>query len=360
MLVSSTCYRKPWAFFFALVLAASVHRSTTLAGRVDIDLSTTTVLGTDKSRTAAVALIVDEEDVDLFNMPTLTLPSMESSDDEAPQTVYTKTESITRKGAQGGIEVVWKGSISDRGRIGFATLIQSSTGRLAGVLDTETSAFTLATMPNGILQLREAFWEDAKDSESIEFDGDAGDLDGRTNVEELVSVMVAENPSGEVLTTSRGAGVELSGPTRMLRGEDRNLQSWTNVDVLVLITNRAACESAGLSFGCEMTGENVAPIQSLLKVAEEQTNTAMQAVGIRASVTFVKFSFLAPSYDGYPNQAALETLRTSPNVEQMRNEAGADLISMISGMDPTETYLGIAYSNRPESVATYRSFQVCK
>jgi len=356
------CHGLAYYWLVLSVVAASFAVRRAEGGNVEI--VSTSIVETGKSRTAIAALSISEEDaIDLFRMPTLSLPSMGSGSDD--ETVYTKTESIIRTiEEQGGLEVVWKGSISEPGRIGFATLIQGSNGELAGIMNTETSAFSLSTMPDGILQLRETFWRDgAPDGGSIEFEGFEGDIGGRSSgVNEPVSAaLFVDNPKRDILETSRGNGARLTREpgSRMLRDEDRKLQSMTNVDVLVLISNRAACESAGLSFGCDLMDNITAPIEGLLRVAEEQTNTAMQAVGISASITFVQYIYLGPNdFDGYPSIDTLEFIRISLVIGAWRNEAGADLVCMITGDGPEvdqnqQEVVGNAYLNRPESTSTW-------
>jgi len=225
---SSTSSTLSFAFLALVGFVVVLHRGE--AGRIDIE-DFATVVETEKSRTATVALSITDQDVDLFQMPTLTLSSMESGSDD--ETVYTKTESFEREIESGGLEIVWKGSNSNPGGYGFATLIQSSLNKnVAAILSTETSTFTLVTLPGGTLQLRETYWKDARDSKPMElgiFEGAAeGGLSGRGNgVDLTASSLLFQLPKSVVSKTSKGngAGVLSEGPAgRMLRDNERNLQ----------------------------------------------------------------------------------------------------------------------------------------
>ena len=113
------------------------------------------------------------------------------------------------------------------------------------------------------------------------------------------------------------------------------------------------CESAKLTYGCALTVENRAPIEGMLKVVEEQTNSAMQDVGVRTSVTFVRIVYLSADFDGRPSGASLQLIRNSASVAAWRSEAGADLVTMVTGNDPNNVVAGLSYQNFPESVSRY-------
>ena len=146
--------------------------------------------------------------------------------------------------------------------------------------------------------------------------------------------------------------------TRFLRGGqasvNRTLQEIYEVDILVVVTNRAMCEYAGLDAGCPLTDENRAPMESALAIAQEQTNDAMSSVGIPVETRIVGFSFLEGTFDGKPNTDTLNVLLTDSNVAQWRKDAGADLVAMITGFDPNTC--GIAYLNMHVSATSYACF----
>ena len=346
---------------FALLIAAAIiaHHATD-AGQIDVDPGTLTTRG--KSNCVSASFSVNAEtDVDLFNMPSLSLPLAVGGTEEAEVVVFTKTEATRRTVDDGLVEVVWHGSLSDSERFGHATLIQKSDGNVAGILSTETSAFTLKTLPDGSLELEESFWADdfedsvyeeeyIEESDSI-VDGDAG------SDESFTSAMVVDSPTSVTSETSWGQGIGVfdEGENRSLRDENRILQQFRNVDVLILITNRAMCSAARLSAGCALNASSRAPIEGMVKVVEEQTNAAMQAVGVRTSVTFVRIVHLNASYDGRPTSETLRELSASQTVASWRAGAGADLVAMVTGEDPNGLIGGLSYLNRAWSVNRYIS-----
>ena len=335
-----------YSLSLALLVAAAFAVRGTDAGKINLDLRT--LVTTKKSLTATASFSIDVGDINLFNMPSFILPTGEGA-----EFVYIKTESTERK-IKGGTEVVWQGSLSESNRFGLATLVQKSNGNLAGIFSTETSAFTLTTMPGGTLQLKETFWVDAPEHSDSEPEAPEGDVGDTVFEETMFSSLVVESPAAEVSSISSGNGVDVSGGTdRSLRDGNRSLQSMTNVDVLILITNRALCETAKLAVGCDLTDANRAPIEGMVKVVEEQTNTAMQAVGVNTKVTFVRIVHLSASYDGRPSVSTLQDIRNSPALAAWRSEAGADLVAMVTGDDPDGKIGGISYLKSPESASRY-------
>lgn len=99
------------------------------------------------------------------------------------------------------------------------------------------------------------------------------------------------------------------------------------MDLLIIVTNRAMCEHAGLSVGCEANDANKAAIQGELPVLASQTNSAMQSVGVAAEIRIVRTIYLQPGYDGRPNRETLEVIRTNSDIQQWRDDAGADLVA---------------------------------
>ena len=348
------------AFWVLTAAAASFVVRGIDAGRIDIDFNT--LVSTENSHTAVASLYIygglDEAnaiDTSLFDMPSLSLPTGMGIGSPEPVSVYIKTVSTERE-VPGGIEVVWKGVLADSNRFGMASLIQTSDG-IAGTFSTETSAFTLMKTHDGNLELKETYWKDDLAGSSFEddqIDPTEFDLGDAAFEETLFSSMVVEIPKVQSSTTSIGDGVDLAiGQNRILREPHRSLQSLTNIDVLVVVTNRAMCESAKLAYGCELTIENRAPIEGMLKVVEEQTNSAMQDVGVATSVTFVRIVYLSADFDGRPSGASLQLLRNSASVASWRSESGADLVAMVTGNDPANQIAGLSYQNNPESVSRY-------
>ena len=346
--------RSTTASALALWIAAAFSGHGAYAGRIDVDR--TTLVAAEKSITVSAVLAIDEQvDIDLFNMPSFILPTGVGGADEV-EVVYYKIEATQRTIAGGFLEVVWHGSISDSDRIGLATLIQKSDGNVAGIFSTETSAFMLSTMPEGTLELKETFWADDFDDSVVDDEVEPENYITGDAVEEetFSSAMVIDSLMSEASTTSWGNGAGVSGgESRSLRDGNRNLQSLTNVDVLILITNRAMCGAARLPAGCTLNARNRAPIEGMVKVVEEQTNTAMQAVGVRTAIRFVRTVHLSNGYDGRPSRESLQDMRNSEAVSSWRAGAGADLIAMVTGDDPSGTVGGISYLNLPWSASRY-------
>ena len=325
------------------------------AGSINIDFNT--LVTTEKYHTGVAVFSINDgendRDTDLFNMSSLSVPTGMGNGRAESEAVYTKIESTRRK-LSGGMETVWKGSLSDSNRFGFATLIQNSDS-LAGTFSTETSAFVLTKTHDGNLQLKETFWKDDLDSGSVELDEivpEVSDLGDSIFEETLFASMVVEMPKVEDSITSIGKNV-FEGQHRMLRDGDRSLLTLTNVDVLVLVSNRAMCESAGLTYGCDLTDDNRAPIEGMIKVVEEETNSAMQSVGASSSVTFVRIIHVSADFDGRPSGDTLQLIRNSATIAGWRAEVGADLVHMVTGDDPNNKVAGLSYLNNPESASRY-------
>ena len=336
------------ARFTQLFLVGAFALGGAAAGRIDLDAGS--VVTKEKSIVASASFSISTGDIDLFNMPSFILSTAVGL-----SFAYTKTEATQRK-VVGGVEVVWHGSLSESNRFGLATLIQKSDGNLAGIFSTETSAFTLTTMPVGTLQLTETFWVDApEDSEADMAPTDAeGDIGDAIYEEKLFSQLIVESPKSVESVTSGGNGAGVTGGgNRSLKDGHRSLQTMTRVDVLILITNRALCETAKLPVGCDLTDESRAPIEGMVKVVEEQTNTAMQSVGVNTKVTFVRIVHLSAGYDGRPSGTTLQDIRNSKSIDTWRTEAGADLVAMVTAADPANLIGGLSYLNSPESASRY-------
>jgi hypothetical protein len=113
------------------------------------------------------------------------------------------------------------------------------------------------------------------------------------------------------------------------------------------------CRAASLPDGCAFTDANRKPVEDKIVLANQQTNSAVQGVGISLSFRIVGVIYLEASFDANPDVAALEVLRTSTSVRAWMDEVGADLVAMLTGSIPNGfPAAGIAYLNRPESVTS--------
>ncbi len=168
----------------------------------------------------------------------------------------------------------------------------------------------------------------------------------------LIAVGTSYPDNSGAVTSSAGKAASLVGSiTPMLRS--RELHTGPVVDVLVIVTNRAMCQAASLAAGCAFTPANIKPIEDKIVLANQQTISAVQDVGVSLSFRIVRVVHLAALFDANPDAAALEILRFDSNIQTWRDEVGADLVAMLTGSLPSGfRAAGIAYLNRPESVTS--------
>jgi len=128
--------------------------------------------------------------------------------------------------------------------------VQNTNGDVSGTFNTLSTAFALTQMPSGALRVKETYWVDALETGTdVEAEGGAaqGRVDGGEETLMAAEMMVARPKSqSEVVSTGEGVAIQDSAGNRMLRGQDRGLQSNAKIDVLIVVTNAAMCESAGL------------------------------------------------------------------------------------------------------------------
>jgi hypothetical protein len=128
----------------------------------------------------------------------------------------------------------------------------------------------------------------------------------------------------------------------------------TTIDVLVVVTNRAMCESAGLSANCPNTDGNRQPMVQRLNLVQEQTNAGFRDSGVSGvAIRIVEMRVLNEGFDGGPDGFTLDWLASNTEIESWRAAAGADLVSLITGRG---TYCGIARLRSPWSVTAYNCF----
>ena len=65
-----------------------------------------------------------------------------------------------------------------------------------------------------------------------------------------------------------------------LRGDQRNLQANTVIDVLVPWTARAECKNSGLSNGCTRTSTTQSNMRAKINLAIQETNAAYDMSGV--------------------------------------------------------------------------------
>ena len=79
----------------------------------------------------------------------------------------------------------------------------------------------------------------------------------------------------------------------------------------------------------------------------------MQEVSVGAEIPIVNIIHLTSGFSGHPNGGTLDAIRNDATIQKLRNDAGADLVAMITGDDPTGRAGGIAYLRSHESVTSH-------
>jgi hypothetical protein len=303
---------------------------------------------------------VSIDDGDLFSMSSFTFKE-KNEGKETDSAVYTKIKATTRAMTSGLDETIWEGVILGKGHVGFATLVRRPNGKISGTFSTGEAAFSLNNLADGTIQVRKRLWQDALETGGLD---DNTEEDTQLTLPALkhagksselkAAAFVKLDISGTTKTSiGEGSTAIVSNNKRMLRTEDgrRNLKSGPIIDVLVLITNRAMCESAGHSFGCQATETNREALEAQIPLLQTQSTNAMQGVGVSAEIRIVGVVHLDSSYDYFPGPTAANVIRTDPNIQKWRDDFGADLVAMITGRGGS--YGGWAYYNSFASTASY-------
>jgi len=328
-----------WLVLHLLVTEASSASATTVGS---LRCNPNTLVAKEKSRTSSCAFSLD--DTSLFAMEEFTFYGM---DDGAEPSVYTMTKTTLETLEDGSEETLWMGSLSGV-NFGLASLVLGSNGGLAGNFNTAEAAYSVIQIPDATILVREMLWKDAiEPSSPIE----QALLGGRSDITDtkLSTAMAFEKPKTKDTKTSFGNGAVIKGINRKLSDHDRKLQGVTNVALLILVTNRAMCESAELAFGCQYSEATAAPMIGFLSIALAQTNGSLQEVGVPVSIS-AQVIFLEPPFDIRPNNDALAFMETSQDIDGWRDEYEADLVTMIAGKGPAGQAAGIAVLDGFQSV----------
>ena len=337
-----------------VVLLSSV--ASCMANRIEVDLDS--LVETEQARTAKANLPLDE----IFEMPALTFRGFDNE-----EIVYTKDKATVSTFDDGSQRTVWKGIRDGEGAMGLATLILQENGHYAANFNTETSVFRLLKASEDSYEVQETYWKDYKQSaDPFDFtepgggDGGAGADAARPSNE--LSLSGSDNLPLEVESSvSYGTATTISASNRMLRKEDRDLQALITIDVLVIVTNRAYCESSNRSFGCAATESNTANIRSLLLIAFEEANSGMQQVGVNVELRIANIYYDESKFDGRPDSSTLREISTNSAIATLRRNEKADLVAMITAPGPVyfgRTTLGIANLNSWQSASSWRAFGV--
>jgi hypothetical protein len=308
---------------------------------------------TDGKTSIATASISVESD-DLFNMSSIAW----RSSGERTGTVFTKIRSSLTKRDGGSEDVVWRGALLDR--VGFCTLYRSSAGTWSGSLTTDSHVYSLFTSSNKEVVVRAVAWKDIPDEAEPEEEDQGSQADPEeepleTNIELSASSIVTFANVGESVESEGSAAAIFSANRRLDEHQNlRNLQiGCPVVDVLVVVTNQAMCEYAGLSAGCPDIPANRRPIEQQMPVLESQTNEAMRDTSACCQVRIARMIVMNSSGNGlFPSSAALNWIQNTGQVQTWRDDAGADLVALLTGSDPNNRACGIARMNAPPSTTS--------
>ena len=251
--------------------------------------------------------------------------------------VYQKlsTERVTMD--SGATQTTWRGTM--RGGLGFATLMQTSHGSMTGTFSTQDAAYSLMTDLEGNSHMKMTRW--------VDFTVEADVHVAATTRSNTTSTRLLRRERHTTTTTPalQAPPMTMTGTmvakqvhdtrtnetARFLRTahHSRELQI-SSVRVLLLVTNGALCEYAGLAPGCD-TDSSTEPFQGRVPLLQDEMNTAMQSVGVNAEIQIVNVYYLyAGWYDGFADENTLNEIRNNPSVDTWRQENQADMVAMIT------------------------------
>lgn len=217
--------------------------------------------------------------------------------------VYMKVSSEKVTMDSGATQTIWHGAMMGES-MGFATLVQTIDGTVAGTFTTEDAAYSVMTDPNGTMQMKMTPWADFPDGAAANATTTASNstTDIEIAAESFVPPMVM---NGTVLSkdldTVRTVVTAGHSGRRLLRS--RQLQTST-VRVLLIVTDAARCEYAGLQAGCAETTST--PFDARVPLLQDEMNRAMQSVGVPAEIQIVNVVYLQEGLVGGPDEDTLE------------------------------------------------------
>ena len=262
---------------------------------------------------------------DMMTMDSMMLNCV--AEDEEPA-VFMKMSSEIVTMASGATQITWHGAMVDS--LGVATVVQSSDGTMSATFTTEDAAYSVMTDPNGVMQMKMTLWADFPNEEDAMASNTTSPTDAEIVAESFAVPFVM---NGTVESEDKDvARIAVTGPGGRFLRHSRELQT-SNVRVLLIVTNAAYCEFANLPAGCAFTASNVAPIEARIPLLQAEANDAMQAVGV-SNVAIQIVSIVYVTFDSGPDEATLDTLASSQNVAQWREDAQADLVALITGTVP--------------------------
>ena len=284
------------------------------------------------SRTAPAQLIGVHEALAQQDMPQLILsglliqsPERDSATAILPEyssITYTQSELSVQLRTDGSLVTVWKGSHSTQepnGNIvlGVATLVQQPNGDIFANFGTETSAFNLLKLSSlsevgEYYQIQETRWSDIGNESDEEATMDTEDTSGRSDpgqepAEPSPTVFLAGSTTVpgtvETFTAVKDSSVspittaDSSNRNRQRLRKRRDLQDTSNpeitIDVLVVVTFRAMCESSGQNDlnTCQLNDSSRSSMEGKLAVTVAETNTDLhQGCDLDASLDRINWT----------------------------------------------------------------------
>ena len=336
------------------------------------------------SRTAPAQLIGVHEALAQQDMPQLILSGLlivQSLEGDSATAIlpeyssitYTQSELSVQLRTDGSLVTVWKGSHSTQepnGNIvlGVATLVQQPNGDIFANFGTETSAFNLLKLSSSsevgeYYQIQETRWSDIGNEADEEATMDTEDTSGRSDpgqepAEPSPTVFLAGSTTVpgtvETFTAVKDSSVspittaDSSNRDRQRLRKRRDLQDTSNpeitIDVLVVVTFRAMCESSGQNDlnTCQLNDSSRSSMEGKLAVTVAETNTGLAAADTNAKIRITRIDYLGlGSFDGVTTETTLRFLRDDPAMQQARLETRSDLVSILTGGGGS----GVAYLN---------------
>jgi hypothetical protein len=158
----------------------------------------------------------------------------------------------------------------------------------------------------------------------------------------ILSSVESNGSASSILTRNEDSSQRRS----LFRSFDhRRLQNTTLfLDILIVVTNLAMCEYAGLKDGCEPTDSNKLPILLKISLLQEEFNFAISSVGVVNVQLRVVGVYILPSVqvEIYALTETLTYLRSDETIQGWRNETSADMVLALTGLDPVSFACGRA------------------
>ena len=324
----------------------------------------------------------------------------------ASRSTFRKTKAIVKsKNNEQSQTILWHGvewsdtaldndEIAPTDGIGFATLVQdTATGQICGTLTTRTTTYALVTTAFGSLEARAVHWKDhPRDEHDVDDGNDSSGLGGRSDTRgspfptDDSNVVSFQFPFSDF--TSGGSTIEVfDGPAvnitfdsienddnfnnntkRVLRerqlpeSNDDGREEVAIIDILVIVTNRAMCEYAGVAAGCDATLTTYTdPIVLKIELLEAEFNNAMELDKItNVKVRVVDIRILpAVTSDNeiYTQTETLTFMDSSALLQEWRTQVYADMVILIASANPARLSCGRGQLKGVNAVTSYECLE---